>query len=120
MSYLIKGGYDIFRKQITNISLKRTDRWVQGTVLGRQNKFICTLNPQNDNIFEIVKYNNMHVLLMNNAIVYENEKLFYYNIDLRANTDLVNISDNNMYSFIDYNRVNYENIKNIQAQRHLN
>ena len=120
MSILIKGGYDAIRKQVVNVSLKRTNSWVQGMILGKHNKFICALNPRNDHTFEFVKYNNVHALLMNNTIVYEDPKFFWYKIDLKLDTELTDIRDPKFYSFINYTTLTYPDIKSYNNFRTLN
>ena len=55
MSFLIKGGYDVFRKQILNVSLKRADVWTHGHIMVRQHKYVGQLSPQKENTIELVR-----------------------------------------------------------------
>ena len=54
MSFILRGGYDAIRKQVLNISLKRTDKWSQGLVLVQPNMFVSLIKSHNDNKIEIV------------------------------------------------------------------
>lgn len=117
--FLIKGGYDIIRKQIVNISLHQSTAWAKGLLYGRQNKFCCHLNPAKVNEIELIKHNNMHILLLNNAIIFEHEKLFNYKIELNINDNFPTSPENNSTLYAHY-FVNYCNITNTQSQRNLN
>ena len=37
MSFVIRGGYDTFRKQVLNVTLKHSDKWSQGLVMVKHN-----------------------------------------------------------------------------------
>lgn len=124
MSFLIKGGYDVFRQQILNIALKRTNIWTQGLITVKTNKFVCGLVPLNENKLEIVKYNNRHALLLNNSIIYEDNKLFTYDIDLQVGSDLfegvpVDLNNKEFYNFIDYHYVDYPELKRLHNIRNF-
>jgi hypothetical protein len=121
MTFLIKGGYDIFRKQVLNISLKRTNIWTQGIVTVRQNKYVCGIIPLNENKLEIVKYDNRHALLLNNSIIYEDRKLFTYKIDLQVGSDLndrvvIDIKDPSLSNFIDFQYLDYADLKQFNTR----
>ena len=87
MSVFIKAGYYAVSKQILNITLKPTYVWHNGLILTNKNMVISTLNPENENKLELVNYKNSTVLLLNNSIVYDNKKLFYYNLNLSLTND---------------------------------
>ena len=110
MSFLIKGGYDILRKQILNISLKPTTVWTNGILMVNENMYISSLTPNNKNKIEIVKYNNMNVLLLNDSIIYEDKQLFPFNLELYAQYEPYN-NNNNLYDFMEYHYVDYNAIK---------
>lgn len=120
MSFIIKGGYDFLTKKIINVSLKRTTIWHNGIVMLKNNMFVCSLYPQNENKFEIVNYNNKHTLLLNNTIVYESPKLFTYDIDLKVDIDAYIKSGKNIHSCIDCAYINYGDLKKINVDRCLN
>ena len=92
MSLVIRGGFDAVRKQILNVTLKRTAVWTNGIIYGPKNFAIGQLNPGDENHFELVKYKYVNamggqwrepiLLLHNNRIIYEHAKLFDYKIDL--------------------------------------
>ena len=122
MSFLIKGGYDVFRKQVLNISLKRTDVWTHGHIMVRQHKYVGEISPQKENTIELVRYDDMHALLLNNAIIYEDKKLFTYKLDLFCKTQPVNVNTLNMCdmtdyikNYVDYNYVTYNEMKHIDT-----
>jgi hypothetical protein len=121
MSYIIRGGYDILRKQVLNISLKPTNKykWCRGIVSVKENKYVSHLPPLNENNFEIVKYNNMHALLLNNAIIYEDEKLFSYKIELQGFREIVS-NDPKHYAFVECNYVESYALKHLSWWRELN
>ncbi len=117
MAFLIKGGYDAMRKQILNLSLYPTTIWHHGVVFVNKNMVACTLNPMHKNILEIVNYNNTAALLLNNNIVYENNKLFKYDIQLHV----VNMNDdNNLDKYISEEFIDFINIKKYNTDRFLN
>jgi hypothetical protein len=104
MTFIIKGGYDILRKQILNISLKRTNVWANGLILTKNNMYLGSVSPINENELEIRNYDNMNVLLLNNKIIYEDNKLFEYKIELNTIKE-PDMSDPHIYNFIKYRYV---------------
>ena len=87
MSVFIKAGYYAISKQILNITLKPTTVWHNGLILTNKNMVISTLNPEKENKLELVNYKDSTVLLLNNSIVYDNKKLFYYKLNLSLTND---------------------------------
>jgi hypothetical protein len=118
MSFVIRGGYDIFRKQVLNLSLKQTDKWTHGLVMVKKNMLVYNLVPRYDNTFEMVKYNDIHALVLNNTIIYEDKKLFSYKLDLHGPG--LNVNDPNLYDFLDCKYVDYANLKWMDTRRQLN
>ena len=112
MSFLVKGGYDAIRKQVLNISLRRTDKWARGLIFIGSNHFVGSLNPVNENKLELVKFDDKHALLLNNGIIYEDKKLFAYKLDLQCETE-PNLTDRHLYDFLDYNYLTYKEIRDI-------
>lgn len=119
MSFTMKCGYDLFRKQVLNISLKRSEKWTNGLVMIKHNMVVSNLLPRNENKLEIVKYNDTHTLLLNNAIIYEDNQIFSYKIDLEWVGDL-DLNDPKIYDFIDCNYVECYALKRYDTQRTLN
>ncbi len=97
---LIKGGYYAFSKKLLNVTLKPTNVWHTGLILTNKNLFITRLNPARENKLELIQHKDMAVLLLNNGIIYEDKKLFTYNIDL-ALTDETDETDNNFLTLKD-------------------
>jgi hypothetical protein len=116
MSFVIKGGYDAIRKQVMNISLKRAEKWTSGIVMIKKNIFLYNLVPRYDNNIEIVKYNDIHALLLNNAIIYEDKKLFTYKLVFKG----LDTTDPNCYDFLDCKYVDYSALKHFSTWRTLN
>jgi hypothetical protein len=111
MSVFIKGGYYAVSKQLLNITLRPTTLWHNGIILTNKNKVISTLNPQNENKLELIKYNDISVLLLNNSIIYENKFLFNYNLDLSLTDDDFIFNKDRFRSCVNYQFikcVNYE------------
>jgi len=102
MSIFIKGGYYAISKQLLNITLKPTILWHNGIILTNQNKVISTLNPENENKLEMLKYKDTSVLLLNNSIIYENKKLFIYKLDLSLKYDDFSFNKNRFDECIKY------------------
>jgi hypothetical protein len=127
MSFTIKAGYDRLRKQVLNISLKRTELWTHGSIFVQQNIHMAGIQPDRENHIEIVKYDDMHALLLNNAIIYEDKKLFSYTIDLQGfrklninDPHLYNVTDLELYDFLKEKYVDYYALKWIKSQRTIN
>jgi|LakMenE01Jun11ns_1017448.scaffolds.fasta_scaffold9807701_1 hypothetical protein len=118
MSFALKGGYNAFYRNIINVSLKKTTIWNRGAVM--INGVRCNIDSSRDNAIEIIKYNDMNTLLVNNAIIYENKRLFTYDIDLKMNISSCDFSKKNIYSYIDFNVVNYNDLEHIFSRRSLN
>ena len=87
MSVFIKCGYYAVSKQLLNITLKPTTVWHNGIILTTKNKVISTLNQENENKLELLNYNDISVLLLNNSIIYEHKKLFNYHLKLSLTDD---------------------------------
>jgi hypothetical protein len=131
MSFLIKGGYNSFQKTILNMTLKKSNLWQQGLITTNHYKNpICKLNSYDENHLEIVKYHDMHALMINNMVVYEKKHLFTYDVELllkkkhdlleRTITDAKLEKNDNIYHYVTYYWVNYDTIKHINGQRYLN
>jgi hypothetical protein len=102
MSIFIKGGYYAISKKLLNITLKPTLLWHNGIILTNNNKVISTLNPETENKLVMVNYNDTALLLLNNSIIYENKKLFSYNLDLSLIADDFVFNKDRFASCIDY------------------
>lgn len=119
MSFILKGGYDAMYRHIVNISLRKTNIWKNGRVSIHGIKY--NIDSNKENRIEIIKYNDMNTLMLNNAIIYENRRPFVYDIDLQYNfEEQHNFSKKNLYNYIDFNIVNYNTMENISSQRTLN
>jgi len=119
MSFILKGGYDAFSRHIINVSLRKTTIWNKGAVMVNGTKF--NIDSSRDNLIEMVKYDDTNTLMVNNAIIYENRKLFVYDIDLNYNIKQSHdFREQNIYNYIDLSVINYNEIQNIFAQRTLN
>jgi hypothetical protein len=77
------------------------------------------MTSANENNLEIVKYNNMHALLLNNSIIYEDEKIFSYKIELNGFRDVV-LNDPKLYEFIECNYAESYALKHISRWREVN
>ncbi len=122
MSFIIKGGYDVLRKQVLNVSLKRTEVWTHGHILISQHKYVGELSPQKENLLELVRYDDKHALVLNNTIIYEDKKLFTYKLDLFCKTQPVNVNIWNMCdmseyikNYVDYTYVTYNEMKQVDT-----
>ena len=120
MSFIIKGGYDVFRKQVLNLSLKHTDVWTHGHIMISQHKYVGKILTQKENILELVRYDDMHALILNNAIIYEDKKLFTYKLDLFCKLVPIDLNRCDMADYIknyvDYRYVAYNEMKYIDTQ----
>jgi len=112
MSFALKGGYNAFYRKIINVSLKKTTVWNRGAVI--INGVRCNIDSARDNEIEIIKYNDMNTLLVNDAIIYENQRLFTYDINLNYNFQYkTDFSKKNIYSYIDFKAVNYNDLEHL-------
>jgi len=118
MSFALRGGYDSFYRHVINVSLKKTNIWKNGAVMINGVNF--KIDSSRDNVIEIVKYDDINILMVNNGIIYENRKLFIYDIDLRYNIKNYDFSKENFYNYIDFNIVNYNEFDDFFSQRLLN
>ena len=119
MSFMLKAGYDAFYKHIINVSLRKTTIWNRGAVIVNGTNF--NIDAERDNLIEMIKYDDMNTLMVNNAIIYENRQLFNYDIDLNYNfQEQHDFSKKNLYNYIDFNIVNYKTMEKITSQRTLN
>jgi len=121
MSFGFKGGYDSMYRHIVNVSLRRTNIWKNGRVSINGIKY--NIVSDRENRLEVIKYDDMNSLLLNNAIIYQNRIPFMYDLDLDYNIDnnnVHNFSNKNIYNFVDFNIVNYNTMDAISSQRTLN
>lgn len=119
MSFIVKGGYDAFYRNIINVTLKKTNLWNTGLVMVNGIKF--KINSSRDNLIEIIKYDDTNTLMVNNGIIYDNRKLFMYDIELIYNINSPDFSKHNFYNYINFNMVNnYNEDHSIFFQRLLN
>ena len=112
MSIIISGGYNVFRKQILNVVLKRNEVWSNGIIFGPKKIVISQIKPWDEHHLQIVKYSDDSgiMLLHNSAIIYEHNKLFKYKIDLFCPTK-PEWTDENLSTFIDLKYVSYSDLK---------
>ena len=118
MSFLLKGGYDVFSKNIINVYLKKTTIWNRGAVMVNGVKF--NIDSNRDNEIEMIRYDDVNSLMVNNAIIYENRRLFTYDIDLNCLLHQNDFSKKNLYNYIDFKIIKYNDIKNIYLLRTTN
>ena len=118
MSFALRAGYDAVYRHVINVSLKKTSLWKNGLLMVNGVNF--NIDSSRDNLIEIVKYDDINTLMLNNAIIYENRKLFTYNIDLTYNMNNQDFQKESFYKYIDFNIVNYPDVDNIFSQRILN
>ena len=104
MALVIKGGYNILRRQVLNVCLKPSTIWVNGIVVAPENYVVSELQPTNENNLEFVAFKDKHILLLNDTIIYEDKKLFNYNIKLKCTTKHA-MTNSSLYTFIDFNYV---------------
>ena len=107
MSVFIKGGYFAISKQILNITLKPTTIWHNGIILTNKNMLISTLNHYNENKLKLINYKDTSVLLLNNFIIYENKKLFNYNLKLYLTDDDFIFNKDRFDTCIKYEYIKY-------------
>ena len=119
MSFVIRAGYDLYRKQILNVSLKHSDKWSQGLIMVKHNLFVSQIMPLNENKLELVKYNNVNALLLNDNIIYEDKKLFSYKLELQGVREL-DLNDPTLYDFLECKYVECYAMKHIGHFRTLN
>jgi hypothetical protein len=119
MAFIIKGGYDALRKQVLNISLKRSEKWTRGLIFVPQNMYVGGLQSHRENTIEIVKYDDMHALLLNDNIIYEDKKVFTYKMELEVFRDL-DVNDPNLYDFLESKYVDYSALERFERLRCLN
>lgn len=82
MSFLIRGGYNPLHNIVTNIFLKRTNKWKNGMVITNDNLYLGNVEPEYDNIFDMIKVDESYLLTLNNRIIYENKTPIVYNLNL--------------------------------------
>ena len=117
MSFIIKGGFDTFRNQIVNVILKKTNMWGFGTV-SYNKQHLCNISASQDNKIELIKYNNTkHALVLNNMIIYENERLFIYDIDLQILVRENDYREANIYNSFVYEMVDYKDMRQYSPRR---
>lgn len=119
-SFFIKAGYDGWRKQILNVSLEKTQIWESGSIFLSNNYHFWKIRSDVKNQVEIIKNNNNYALVLNNMIVYENPKIFDYDIKLLYTNKVTDFSSKNLYDYLDYNFVNAKDIYTINNLRQLN
>ena len=81
--YSVRGGYDSLSKQVLNLIIKNG----QGHIILNQNKY--PLVPHRDNTLELVNYNGMYNLLLNEGIIFEHKSLFSYILELELDTGVI-------------------------------
>lgn len=121
-SFLFKGGYNASRNEVINFSFKKTNLWNNGIVSINNYTYLYKLYSRNDTYLEMVKYNNKYALLANNMIIFENEEIFSYNIELlRRDNELLNHHSNTIIGdAIEQQSINFEEMKEYSLLRQMN
>jgi len=120
-SFLIKCGYDAWRKQIVNINLKQNNLWKTGSIILNNKTHYYRLNPMMNTRLEMIKNENSYLLTVNGGIIYEQNKPFVYDTELIFhNDDRTNFSEKNIYTCFDYEYIKMNEIKEINNFRDLN
>jgi hypothetical protein len=116
MSMLIRGGYYAVKKQILNVNLKPTTLLHEGLILTNKNMLITKLNLKKENNIELVNYKDTALLLLNNTVIYENNKLFNYNINLSFKNDDFIFNKNRFDKCIHYDFINLDDMKKYRGE----
>jgi len=119
-SFLIKCGYDAWRKQIVNINLKQNNLWKTGSIILNNKIHYYRLNPMMNTRLEMIKIENRYLLTVNGGIIYEANKPFVYDTELFFHNDQNNFSDKNIYTCFDYESVQINKMKEIINLRTMN
>lgn len=123
-SFLFNGGYNSVRNEIINFSFKKTNLWNNGIVSINNHTYLYKLYSCNDINLEMVKYNNKYALLANDMIIFENEEVFPYNIELlRRDNELLNNNDDDntiIHNTIQQQSINFDEIKEYSLLRQTN
>lgn len=94
---ILRGGFlnglsHINKLKPVNIILSKSPEWIDGILhvnsIHVDNKPYYRLLSSNTNLIEIVKKNNMNMLMVNNSIIYDSENLFSYHINVKLNESL--------------------------------
>jgi hypothetical protein len=79
---------------------------------------LCNISASQDNKIELIKYNNTkHALVLNNTIIYENERLFIYDIDLQILVRENDYREANIYNSFVYEMVDYKDMRQYSPRR---
>ena len=108
MSFIIKAGYNIVRKDIINVTLKNTPYWNKGTIYV-PNGIRHELRENEFNEVELARYNAGYAILVNNNVIYDSAFPLDYKITLMATPEYN--KKVNMYNFIDYDCIPYKYIR---------
>lgn len=124
MFFIIKGGFDILRNQIVNIVLQKNNIWNFGMIIYNEQQ-LFNINSNEENKIELIKYNTNHALVINDMIIYENEKKFMYDINLHININETKYNENkynenNIYNKIIYDLNKYNDISKLTLMRNIN
>lgn len=111
MSFLVRGGYNALEKSVTNIFLRETNKWKSGLITTKQNIFLGKVEPNYDNIFDMIKVDETYLLMLNNRIIYENTKPIVYNLNLLSCSKEYNHGITDIDNFISWYNVPYDKIK---------
>lgn len=109
MSFIIKAGYNIVRKDIINVTLQKTSHWNKGVIYIPGDDLISDLYPNNLNEIELARYNTGYAVLLNNTVIYDSKFPPDYEIKLTTSPEYNKTMD--MYQFIDYDRIPYKYIR---------
>jgi hypothetical protein len=112
MSFLIRGGYNPLNSIVTNIFLKKTNKWKSGMITTNHNLYLGQVEPDYDSIFDMIKIDETYLLTLNNRIIYENKTPIVYYLNLLSCSKEYNHGITDIDSFISvFNNTPYDKIK---------
>jgi len=111
MSFLIRGGYNPLNSIVTNIFLKKTNKWKNGMITTNNSLYLGNVEPDYDNIFDMIKIDETYLLTLNNRIIYHDKTPIVYNLNLHSCSKEYNHGITNIDSFISVLNIPYDKIK---------
>ena len=115
MSFIIKAGYNIVRKDIINVTLKSTPYWNKGTIYIPN--AIHEIDSMELNEIELARYNTGYAILVNNNVIYDSVFPPDYKIKLFVTPEYNKTM--NMYNFIDYDCIPFKYIRTFYPHHHF-
>lgn len=106
MAFMIRGGFNVFRRHLVNISLEPNNYWICGGIYTPNKTLIGDINSARFNRIECEQNGSDYIMLLNKKVLLISKEPFVYDVALKFSGEN-DFSEKNIYSYIKFHYVEH-------------